>query len=164
MVEQKTMTVLHSKFMPPILGFMLALAFIQLSPNLWSWWRTTGRAIEWIGVTVHTPVVRPGGTLKLTYRAIVNRSCPADLRSFIIAPDNTFPVRFPTVRGGYTAPSNGEIVEIEVAVVVPMQPDPGLAPFVSGPHIYRTASTRYCPYGVEDDHFVPDARFQLEVP
>jgi hypothetical protein len=164
MVEQEAMTILHSRFMPPILGFMVALAFIQLSPNLWSWWNTTGRAIEWVGVTVHNPVVRPGDTLKITYRAIVYRSCPSDLRGFIIDPDNTFPVRFPIIRGGYTKPSDGEIVDINVAVQVPTTPDSGLAPFVSGPHIYRTSATRYCPYGTEDDYNVPDARFQLEVP
>lgn len=158
------MTVLHSKLMPPILGFMLALALIQLSPNLWNWWNAMGKAIHWIDVTVHTPIVRPGGTLKLTYRAIINRSCPSDLRGFIIAPDNTFPVRFPVIRGGYTAPSDGKVVEIPVAIQLPMTSDPGLQPFVSGPHIYRTSATRYCPYGAEDDYSVPDARFQLEVP
>lgn len=158
------MTVLHSKLMPPILGFMLALALIQLSPNLWHWWSSSGEAIEWRGVTVHTPVVKPGDTLRITYKAVVHRGCPADIRGFLVAPDGTYPVRFPVVRGGYTKPSKGEIVDIPVEIVIPATADPGLPPFKRGSHIYRSAVTRYCPYGFEDDHDVPDARFQLEVP
>lgn len=159
-----SMTRLNGHAWPAIIGFMVALALIQLSPNLWNWWNSTGRAIEWRGVIVHTPVVRPGGTLKLTYTAIVNRSCPADLRGFIVAPNGTYPVRFPVIRGGYTPPSDGELVEIPVEVQIPATSDSGLPPFVSGPHIYRTAATRYCPYGFEDDWNVPDAEFMLEVP
>lgn len=157
------MTTLHSKLMPPILGFMLAIAAIQMSPSLWGWWNSTGAAIEWVGVTVHTPVVKPGETLRITYRAIVHRSCPADLRGFVIAPDGTFPVRFPTVRGGYTQPSESE-TDIPVSIPIPPMADPGLEPLRSGPHIYRTVATRYCPYGFEEDYQIPDARFQLEVP
>lgn len=150
--------------MPPILGFMLALPLIQLSPNLWNWWSSSGKAIEWEGVTVHTPVVRPGENLKVTYRATVNRACPAEIRSFLVAPDGTYPVRFPVVRGGYTKASDGEVIDIPVEIKIPEMSDPGLAPLRSGPHIYRTAASRYCPYGFEDDHDVPDVRFQLEVP
>jgi len=157
------MTTLHMRYLPPLVGIMLAVAAIQLSPTIWTWWHTSNRAIDWLGVKVHTPVVRPGEELRITYTARVNRSCPSDLRGFLIAPDGTFPVRFPMVRGGYTSPAPTP-VEITVAIQIPMQSDPNLAPLKSGPHIYRTAATRYCPYGFEDDYSIPDARFQLEVP
>jgi hypothetical protein len=158
-----SLTKLHAKFLPPVLGFMLAMALIQMSPSILNWWHARGQAIDWLGVKVLTPVVRPGGILRITYTAVVHRQCPSDLRTFIVAPNGALPVRFPTVRGGYTPPSDGP-VDILVEVQIPTSADPGLAPFTSGPHVYRTVATRYCAHGFEDDVAIPDARFLLEVP
>lgn len=120
-------------------------------------------AVIWHGVTVNTPVVSPGGVLEVVYRATINRSCPSDIRGFLIAPDNTVPVRYPTQFGGYTLPADVP-VDVKVAVMVPKQSDIGLAPFIDGEYVYRVLVTRYCPEGVEQDTLVPDARFILRVP
>jgi hypothetical protein len=120
-------------------------------------------AIDWHGVETITKTVRPGDMLEIVYGATINKQCPSDLRGFLVAPDGTVPVRYPVVAGGYSRPSDGP-VEIRVKVKVPETADPSLAPFQSGEYIYRTLATRYCPDGVEEDHEVPDARFNLEVP
>jgi len=119
-------------------------------------------AIEWHGVEVVTKTVRPGDNLEIIYGATINKQCPADLRSFLVAPDGAVPVRYPVVAGGYSKPSDLP-VEIRVKVKVPETADPGLAPLISGEYIYRTLATRYCPDGVEEDSHVPDARFNLEI-
>jgi hypothetical protein len=146
---------------------MLALIFVTtILPAIESgqrFWGRTVNPIEWYGVGVTTPTVHPGGTLKMVYKARVNRQCPSDVRSFIVAPDGTVPIRMPTVAGGYTKPSE-EIVEIPISVAIPKQSDPGRPPLTSGPHKYRSHVTRYCHDYVHEDFAIPDAVFRLEVP
>lgn len=38
----------------------------------------------------------------------------------------------------------------------------GQPPFRSGPMVYRTIVTRYCPEGIEEDTSIPDVKFYLE--
>lgn len=149
-----------------MLAATLALiAFFAFLPFLETVMRGVDRAqsaIDWHGVETITKTVRPGDFLEIVYGATINKQCPADLRGFLVAPDQTVPVRYPVVAGGYSKPSD-DPVEIRVKVKVPETADPGLAPLAPGEYIYRTLATRYCPDGVEEDHDVPDARFNLEV-
>lgn len=140
--------------------FMTTLPFIE---SIMRYHSAAQAAITWHGVEVVSKVIRPGDNLELVYSATINKQCPSDLRAFIVAPDGSVPVRYPTVAGGYARPSDLP-VEIRVKVRVPPHADPGLASFVSGEHIYRATATRYCPDGVENDNSVPDAAFTLEVP
>lgn len=136
------------------------LPFIETSLRIAS---ASTPAIEWHGIVGATPEVSPGGILQITYKATVNKQCPSDIRGFLIAPDGTVPVRFPTLFGGYTRPADGP-VDIRVAIPIPKQTDRGQAPFIAGEYIYRTLVTRYCADGVEDDHSVPDVKFNLRLP
>lgn len=120
-------------------------------------------AIEWHGVRVITPTVKAGGVLEIVYLATVNKQCPSDLRGFLVASDQTVPVRFAVISGGYRKPSGGPI-EIPVKIVLPSQSDAHLASLTSGRYVYRTLVTRFCADGVEDDDSVPDVEFYLEVP
>lgn len=119
--------------------------------------------IEWHGVEVVTQYVQPGGVLEIVYTATVNRVCPADIRGFLVAEDGSVPVRYPTIAGGYTLPSD-EPVRIKVSVTVPRTANAGLKPLHDGPYIYRSIATRYCADGVETDTAIPDAPFMLDVP
>lgn len=157
------MAIVRAHFIPALLAL---LVFFTLTPFVESIIRLNARAtsaIDWQGVKVVTPVVAPGGVLEIVYTAVVNKQCPADLRGFLVAPDDTVPVRFPVIAGGYRAPTGGPI-PIRVKIVIPRFSDPGLAPLTSGKYRYRTLATRYCADGTEDDHSIPDAVFMLEVP
>lgn len=150
--------------MPATVGLLMAVLIINSFPIWRDFFARFTRAITWDGVVVSTPVVSPGGTLIIKYRAIVNKQCPSDLRTFIIAPDDTAPVRFPPIFGGYVRPSNGEWRDINVSIVIPQTPDASQPNWIDGEYIYRTIATRYCPEGVEVDSNVPDVKFKLEVP
>lgn len=139
--------------------FMVALNGVE---QVMRWMDRSVPAIEWQGVEVLTQTVRPGGELSVIYTARINKSCPADLRGFLIAPDGSAPVRFPVVAGGYAKPSDDPVM-IRVSITIPRQADRGLHQFQNGNHIYRTMATRYCPEGVEEDASVPDVPFMLEV-
>lgn len=156
------MRLLHS-WGPPAMALLLALVTINSFDVIHKWWAGAGPAVEWDGVEVLTRTVQPGGKLEMIYTATIHRQCPAELRGFIGAPDGTVPIRFPIVAGGYTIPAE-EPVQIRVSITLPHQADPGLGPLQSGPHVYRTLATRYCPGGTETDSAVPDAEFYLEVP
>ena len=143
-----------------LIVFLTTLPFVE---SVWRFIESGRRAIDWHGVEVLTTTVRPGEPLDLVYTASINKQCPSDIHRFIVAPDGSVPIRFPTISGGYTRPSKGP-VQIKVRVEVPTTSDKGLAPLVDGPHIYRTLVTRYCKDGVEEDNSVPDAKFTLEVP
>lgn len=155
--------IVMSKIMPPLVALGLAMLAVNSSDVISKWWHGYGPAVEWLGVEVLSERVRPGGAIDIVYTAIVHRQCPADLRGFIVAEDGSVPVRFPTISGGYARPSE-EPVKIRVSIAMPFHSDNGLTPLNSGPHIYRTLATRYCPNGVEYDNAVPDAKFLLEVP
>jgi hypothetical protein len=154
---------MNRHLVPAMLALLIFMVGLAISERALVWWQGFGPAIEWHGVEVITETVQPGGVLEMVYTAEVHRSCPADIRSFLVAPDGTVPVRYPTVAGGYSRPSDGP-VQIRVSVTIPTAADTGLAPFNSGIYVYRTNVTRYCPGGVEDDAAVPDAPFRLEVP
>lgn len=139
--------------------FMVALPIVE---KVFNWYFKSFPAIEWVSGKALTPTVEPGGELRIVYTAVVNKSCPADIRSFIIGPDGTVPVRMPIVSGGYTKPSD-DVREIKVSIKIPEHSDPGLSDFITGPYIYRTMITRYCPDGVEQDTEVPDVKFFMEV-
>ena len=137
-----------------------ALPAVETSMHFWS--RGTN-AIDWYGVGVATPIIKPGDELKLVYKAKVNKQCPSDIRGFIVAPDGTVPIRMPVVTGGFTKPSDN-IIEIPVSIMVPKESDAGLKPLESGTYKYRVSVTRYCPDGVQEDYLTPDASFRLDVP
>ena len=142
-----------------VLVFFTTVPFIE---TMFRVHRAAQAAIEWHGVEVVSKVVRPGDNLEIVYTATINKQCPSDLRGFIVTEDGSVPVRYPTVAGGYSRPSNLP-VEIRVRIKVPETADPGLAPFVNGEHVSRATATRYCPDGVETDNSIPDAPFTLEV-
>lgn len=143
-----------------LIAFFAALPFYESVMRIWS---RSNSAIDWHGVEVITKTVRPGDNLELIYSATINKQCPADLRGFLIDADGTVPVRFPTVAGGYAKPSDGP-VEIRVKFPIPPTSDRGLVALHDGEYVYRTLATRYCPDGVEDDNYIPDAKFRLDVP
>jgi hypothetical protein len=154
---------LYGHIIPALLAALVVMVMALSGERLWSRLGWQSPAIEWQGVEVLTPTVRPGGILTMVYTARVNRQCPSDLRGFIIDGNGATPVRFPVVIGGYTRPSD-EPVKIRVSIMVPLRSDAGLAPYHPGPHIYRTTAMRYCPEGFEADVRIPDAPFTLEVP
>ena len=141
------------------LVFFSTLPFIESILRIRS---ATSAAIDWHGVEVISKVARPGDDLEVVYSATINKQCPSDLRAFLVAPDGTVPVRYPTVAGGYARPADLP-VEIRVKVKVPETSDPGLAQLRSGEYVYRATATRYCPDGVGTDNSIPDAPFTLEV-
>ena len=152
-----------SHIVPAILALILFAVTINSVETGRVWYTQNIDAIEWQGVEVLTGRVVPGGTLTVEYTAVINKQCPSDLRGFLIAEDGSAPVRFPTVAGGYAKPTDGP-VKIRVNITIPKTSDASLAPLQSGPHVYRTLATRYCPDGVEEDARIPDAPFHLEVP
>jgi hypothetical protein len=154
---------LRRNFIPALLACVVVFTIIPFGESLMRVYSYTQSAIEWHGVEVVTKTVKPGGILELVYTLTVHRQCPADLRGFIVAPDNTVPIRMPIVAGGYVAPSD-DPVRLPVKIFIPQASDAGLAPLKSGPHIYRSTATRYCHDGVEQDSNIPDAPFMLEVP
>ena len=146
-------------------ALLACILFFTTLPFIESAIRIHGRAhagVDWHGVETITRVIKPGETLEIIYLATINKQCPSDIRGFIVAPDGSVPIRFPTVAGGYTRPSNGP-VEIRVRIPIPRQSDGGLEPLKSGEYIYRSTVTRYCPDGVEDDNSIPDAPFTLNI-
>ena len=155
--------IFSSHVVPAILAGILFAVTINSLETGRIWWNRSTEAIDWQGVEVMTEKVSPGGTLTAEYTAVVNKQCPSDLRGFLVAEDGTVPVRFPIVTGGYAKPSRDPI-KIRVSITIPKTSDPGLAPMKSGPYLYRTLATRYCPEGVQDDVHIPDAPFTLEVP
>lgn len=152
-----------SNFVPATLALLLVMVMALSGEQIRKWWGASTPAIDWQGVEVLTKTVHPGGVLTLVYTATINKQCPADLRGFLVDAQGNTPVRFPVVAGGQTKPTEAP-VKIRVSITVPPSPDAGLAPYRSGPHIYRTSSTRYCPDGIEEDDRIPDAPFTLEVP
>lgn len=157
------LSVIKQHFIPALLAAITVFTVVPFIISVLHISNTIRPAVIWHGVTVNTPVVSPGGVLDVVYRATVNKSCPSDIRGFIIAPDGTVPVRFPTHFGGYTLPSDAPI-DIKVSILIPPRSDVGLAEFVDGDYLYRVLVTRYCPEGVENDHYVPDAKFTMRVP
>lgn len=151
-----------SHVVPVLLAVIVFFTTVQFVESVMRAHGRTQAAIDWHGVEVISKVIRPGDNLEIVYSATINKQCPSDLRTFMVAPDGTVPVRLPTVAGGYAKPSDTP-VEIRVKVPFPKTSDPGLAPLAGGEYIYRAMATRYCPDGVEDDNTIPDARFRLEV-
>jgi hypothetical protein len=155
-------TIVRQHALAATLAIIAFFAFLPFLETVVRGFERNQSAIDWHGVETITKTVRPGDMLEIVYGASINKQCPADLRGFLVAPDGTVPVRYPVVAGGYSKPSDLP-VEIRVKVKVPETADPGLAPLASGEYVYRTLATRYCPDGVEEDHDIPDARFNLEV-
>lgn len=154
--------ILRGHILPLVLAGILFVMALNSLDQVEKWIDRQTPAISWAGVETMTQTVSPGGILTVEYTAIINKHCPSDLRGFIEASDGTVPVRFPVVAGGYAKPSP-EPRKIRVSVTLPQSSDPGLAPLRTGPHVYRTVATRYCPEGVEEDTNIPDAPFRLEV-
>jgi hypothetical protein len=147
--------------LPAAIALILLFVAVNFGELMHRQWNASTPAIEWHGVEVITKIVKPGEILVIEYSATVNKQCPSDLRSFIIAEDGSAPVRFPITIGGFSRPSS-EKIKIKVSVIIPPVSDPGLAPYKSGIHFYRTAATRYCPDGIEEDSTIPDAPFYLK--
>jgi hypothetical protein len=140
--------------------FFVTVPFVETVVRFYS---QSYPAISWHGVRVDTPNVMPGGDLRLAYSLTTNRQCPSDIRGFLVAPDGTVPVRYPSVLGGYTEPDDEPSVA-EVSIAIPLHSDHGLSPLRTGVYTYRAIATRYCPTGTESDASIPDAKFNLIVP
>jgi hypothetical protein len=147
---------------PAVLAVLVVFTVVPFIDSVQKLSERTKSAIVWIGAKSTTPVVRPGEILTAIYTARINKTCPSDVRSFLVGADGSVPVRFPTAAGGYARPAK-DPVTITVNVPIPMEPDRGLAPLKPGPYTYRTMATRYCPDGVEDDNNVPDVKFTLNM-
>jgi hypothetical protein len=154
-------------FQRHILPAALALIFVlTLFPFIESVLRYTekdGPAIQWEGVEVLTPIVRPGENLVFVYTRTHHHQCPADLRRFIMFPDGNIAVRLPILPGGGRTP-DGESKSVKVEVPIPLEPDPGYRPWRTGAYIYRMTAVRFCKDRIEYDTAIPDVHFKLEVP
>lgn len=156
--------IIKSHFIPAALALIAVFAAVPFIESSVRIYRSHEPAITWYSARVNNQGnVKPGDALSITYRARINKQCPSDLRGFLVFEDDqTVPVRYPTLSGGYAKPSKN-VTEINVKVPIPVSSDAGLLPMKSGEYIYRTIVTRYCPEGVEEDTKVPDAHFHLEV-
>ena len=153
----------RSQAMPASVGLILAILLINSAPHWWSLYTSTVPAIKWIDARVLTPVVAPGETLKIAYRSIVNKQCPSELRTFILAADGSSPVRFPPLAGGYSHASD-TVRDIQVSILIPLEPDASQPKWVDGEYIYRTTAMRFCGDSVQIDNDIPDVAFRLAVP
>ena len=152
---------ISTNWLPATLAVIVLMVTITGGEQISRWWVRFKPPIDWQSVEVLTPEVRPGDELRLVYTRTVNRTCPADLRGFLIAKDGSAPVRFPIVAGGYAKPTDGpETVLVKIAI--PKTSDPGLGALLPGPYVYRTLATRYCPEGVEEDNDIPEAYFTIK--
>jgi hypothetical protein len=151
-----------SHIVPALLALLVVLSVAPFIESIIRFESRTKSAIEWHSVDTVTKKIKPGDILEIVYSATINKQCPSDLRGFVVAPDGTVPIRFPTLSGGYAKASDGP-TNIRVKIPIPEKADIGLAPLKTGEYAYRTLATRYCPDGVEDDAHIPDAKFTLEV-
>jgi hypothetical protein len=152
----------HVNFIPAMLALIVFFTTLPFVESVLRLYARSIPAVEWYSVQVVSPIVRPGDILEIIYTVRVNRQCPSDLRGFLVAEDGSVPVRFPTVAGGYTEPSE-EPHEVRVKIPIPRKADGALGPLEKGSYVYRTTATRYCPEGVEQDDDIPDAPFILEI-
>ena len=142
------------------MALIAVLAGIPAVQQLYDWHNEWTTPIEWKDVKVLTPVIRAGDELSLQYTAKVNRTCPADLRGFLIYEDGSSPVRFPVVTGGYRKPTD-DFISFNVHISIPKTADVGLGNLLPGKYVYRSLVTRYCPEGQVEDAGVPDAKFEI---
>lgn len=149
--------------LPAALALLIVMVGINTIRTVSYWWRELTPPITWGPVRLVTPTVRPGGELKMIFTHTINRQCPADLRRFLVAPDGSVPVRYPTIAGGYTKPTDGP-VDTLVSLIIPTQSDNGLQPLHSGKYIYRAMAIRFCPEGIQEDRNIPDVPFDLVAP
>ena len=163
MVGCKMTNFIRRQSLPAAIGVLLFFTAISSWTTIERWWLRRMPAIEWVSAEAVTKTVKIGGVLSIIYKSYVNKQCPSDLRGFLVAPDGSSPIRFPTLTGGYSSPSR-DLREIKVSILIPTMSDPGLAPLTSGEYSYRTTAVRYCPEGVEYDSLIPEVKFQLEVP
>lgn len=147
-----------------VFSFMIALTLFLVSLIFYSMLKAElirrTPAVEWYGVRVDTPTIKPGDILRLTYRVKVNKTCPADIRAALIGPDGSTAVAFPVRLGGYTKPTYG-VIEAPITIHIPLFSDSGRPPFRDGDYTYRMLATRYCPEGIQEDAGAQDARFRL---
>lgn len=146
----------------PLIAALIVVPTIIPTVDVLHKWFDNEQPIEWLGVKVITPEIRPGEILELEYEAIVHKQCMSEIRGFYEAPDGTVPVRNPVVNGGYAMPSE-EAEPVKVKLLFPKNPDPGQIPFVSGEYKYKTIVTRYCPNNIYIDYTTPPAKFHLKV-
>lgn len=155
-----TVRFLEKNYIPFMLAVVAVLAGISAWQQISDWWITRNAPMEWKSVEVLNPIVHAGDDLSLVYTARINRTCPAELRGFLIFEDNSSPVRFPVVAGGYRQPSDG-FISFAVHITIPKTADPGIGSLLPGKYIYRAIVTRYCQEGSIQDNGIPDAKFQL---
>ena len=151
-----------------IIAAMIAMTLFLVGTIAWQQftiaYESTIPAVEWSSkVVVHTPIVKPGDTLRMTYTLKVNKVCPADIRGFIMDEKGYPPVRYPLLSGGYVKQTNGKYVDIDINVIVPLGPDAGLESFKPGRYFYRQIVTRFCAEGIQEDVGAPDAPFRIEL-
>lgn len=154
--------ILQRQLFPAVMAAMFVFTIIPFVDSVMRIYYHQMNAVDWHGVEVITKEVRPGADLEMIYSAVINKQCPSDLRGFLIAPDGTVPVRFPTVIGGYARPTP-DPVEIKVKIRIPEHADAGLAPLKDGEYTYRAIATRYCAEGIEYDNKIPDANFEMVI-
>lgn len=116
------------------------------------YWRPKGAVFVFRNVEVVTPVVDPGGTLKLVYESDHLRACPTVITRWIVTPDGLRMHSFPDVVGGYSPLKEGNITPVEIKV-------PDFLP--AGQYLYRARLISEC---ADDSIHVaepPDASFAI---
>lgn len=134
-----------------IYGWNIVLKYMQLPP------------VVWHGVTVDTPVIRIGDTLKLTYTVEVRHQCPSEVRAFLRNEDTGAVLRRWVTQGGYTKAADG-IRDIHVEIEISEKDQTGQFPdLVPGRYIYESTAIRFCPGPINMvvDNAVPSARFTI---
>jgi hypothetical protein len=154
---------IRDHFVPALLAVIVFFVTLPFVETVMRYYTRLVPPIDWHSVKVISKSVSPGDELELIYIATVNKQCPSELRSFLIAEDGSAPVRFPPRLGGYTSPSMGKPVDIPVKVLIPQSGEFVVGKLTSGKYTYRTIGLRYCPDGMVQDVKIPDATFYLNV-
>lgn len=158
------MTVVFQRhILPAALALIFVLTLLPFVESVLRYSKSDGPAIEWQSVKVLTPVVRPGEKLVFEYTRQHMHQCPADLRRFIMLPNEDIVVRFPLIPGGGRVAEEA-IKTVQSSVVIPIVPDEGKEAWHSGPYIFRMTAVRFCKDRIEYDTNIPDVHFRVEVP
>jgi hypothetical protein len=140
-----------------VIVFMTTLPFID---SVLRYAEDDEPAIAWRSARVLTPVVRPGDLLKYEYTRQHLHQCPADLRRFIMTPNEDIVVRFPVIPGGARS-AEDEVKTVQSSVRLPPMLDSG-APWTSGPYLLRMTAVRFCKTAIQYDTSIPDVFFTVD--
>ena len=140
-----------------VLVFLTTLPFID---SVLRYTEDEGPAIEWKSAKTLTPVVRPGGLLEFEYTRQHIYQCPADLRRFIMTPNEDIKARLPVIPGGARM-AEDTVKTVQSSVRLPLTTDSG-DPWTSGPYLLRMTAVRFCKHEIQYDTSIPDVFFIID--